>query len=391
MYFFKSSVIILLIVTASFMLYQYLSDRKKADISKKTIIFTYLTLISGLLILFGTNSLFYIFFDFSCFLAYMLNRKKEALILTMVNIIYFLVVLDLPWTIYLIYGVYYVVNFFLRESNYHEKTLKIFLTIKAFMTSFLYFSLFNQSNIEILYLAFSLLYFSFLLKFSYSFIRKYEEKNNDDTIIFQIAHEVKNPISVCKGYLDMLDITKKEKLNKYLPIIKSEMNRALTIMDDFLNLKRLTVQKDIMDLYMLIEDVDVTMQSILSNKNVILEISHYDDEILIDGDYERLKQVFVNLIKNSYEANANKIKINLELKKDNVVVDIIDNGDGINSKDIKKIGQLFYTTKTSGTGIGVNMSKEIIRLHQGTMNYKLNKEKGTTVTLVIPVQFVFED
>lgn len=389
MYFFKSIIIILLIIVASLMLYQYLSDKKNSNISKKTIIFSYLTLINGLLILFGTNYLFFIFFDFSCFLAYMLNRKKEALVLSIVNIIYFLVILDLPWLIYLTYGIYYILYFFLRESNQQEKTLKLFLIIKAFMTSLIYFSIFKQDSIEILYLCFSLLYFYILLELSYLYLRKYEERNNDNTLIFQIAHEVKNPISVCKGYLDMLDTTKKDKLNKYLPIIRSEMNRALTIMDDFLYLKRLTIQKDIMDLNMLIEDVDNTMQSILTNKNVLLEIPNIDDELLIDGDYDRLKQVFINLIKNSYEANANRIKIKLEVKKDDVVINIIDNGDGISTKDMKRVGQLFFTTKVSGTGIGVSMSKEIIKLHHGSMKYKLNQEKGTTVTLVIPNCIIF--
>lgn len=372
------------------MLYQYLSTKKNTNISKKTIILSYLIFIEGLLILFGTNYLFFIFLDFSCFLAYMLNRRREVLILSFINIIYFLVVLDLSWTIYLIYGIYFAVSYFLRETNNQEKMLKILLIIKSFITSFIYFSIFEQSNIQILYLSFSLLYFYMLLELSYLFLREFEEKNNDDTIIFQIAHEVKNPIAVCKGYLDMLDTTKKDKVNKYIPIIKSEMNRALTIMDDFLNLKRLTVQKDIMDLYMLIEDVDATMQSILSSKNVLLEIPTIDDELLIDGDYERLKQVFINLIKNAYEANANKIKIDVRTKRDYIEVDIIDNGDGISIKNLKKIGQLFYTTKIKGTGIGVNMSKEIIKLHQGTIKYIPNNEKGITVSLVIPSKFLID-
>ena len=320
----------------------------------------------------------------------MLNRRREALILSFINIVYFLVVLDLSWTIYLIYGIYFAVSYFLRQTNNQEKMLKILLIIKSFITSFIYFSIFEQSNIQILYLSFSLLYFYMLLELSYLFLREFEEKNNDDTIIFQIAHEVKNPIAVCKGYLDMLDTTKKDKINKYIPIIKSEMNRALTIMDDFLNLKRLTVQKDIMDLYMLIEDVDATMQSILSSKNVLLEIPTIDDELLIDGDYERLKQVFINLIKNAYEANANKIKIDVRTKRDYIEVDIIDNGDGISTKNLKKIGQLFYTTKIKGTGIGVNMSKEIIKLHQGTIKYIPNNEKGITVSLVIPSKFLID-
>lgn len=390
MYFFRSIIIILLIIMSSFMLYQYLSTKKNTNISKKTIILSYLIFIKGLLILFGTNYLFFIFLDFSCFLAYMLNRRREALILSFINIVYFLVVLDLSWTIYLIYGIYFAVSYFLRQTNNQEKMLKILLIIKSFITSFIYFSIFEQSNIQILYLSFSLLYFYMLLELSYLFLREFEEKNNDDTIIFQIAHEVKNPIAVCKGYLDMLDTTKKDKINKYIPIIKSEMNRALTIMDDFLNLKRLTVQKDIMDLYMLIEDVDATMQSILSSKNVLLEIPTIDDELLIDGDYERLKQVFINLIKNAYEANANKIKIDVRTKRDYIEVDIIDNGDGISTKNLKKIGQLFYTTKIKGTGIGVNMSKEIIKLHQGTIKYIPNNEKGITVSLVIPSKFLID-
>lgn len=390
MYFFRSIIIILLIIMSSFVLYQYLSTKKNTNISKKTIILSYLIFIEGLLILFGTNYLFFIFLDFSCFLAYMLNRRREVLILSFINIIYFLVVLDLSWTIYLIYGIYFAVSYFLRETNNQEKMLKILLIIKSFITSFIYFSIFEQSNIQILYLSFSLLYFYMLLELSYLFLREFEEKNNDDTIIFQIAHEVKNPIAVCKGYLDMLDTTKKDKVNKYIPIIKSEMNRALTIMDDFLNLKRLTVQKDIMDLYMLIEDVDATMQSILSSKNVLLEIPTIDDELLIDGDYERLKQVFINLIKNAYEANANKIKIDVRTKRDYIEVDIIDNGDGISIKNLKKIGQLFYTTKIKGTGIGVNMSKEIIKLHQGTIKYIPNNEKGITVSLVIPSKFLID-
>lgn len=390
MYFFRSIIIILLIIMSSFMLYQYLSTKKNTNISKKTIILSYLIFIEGLLILFGTNYLFFIFLDFSCFLAYMLNRRREALILSFINIVYFLVVLDLSWTIYLIYGIYFAVSYFLRQTNNQEKMLKILLIIKSFITSFIYFSTFEQSNIQILYLSFSLLYFYMLLELSYLFLREFEEKNNDDTIIFQIAHEVKNPIAVCKGYLDMLDTTKKDKINKYIPIIKSEMNRALTIMDVFLNLKRLTVQKDIMDLYMLIEDVDATMQSILSSKNVLLEIPTIDGELLIDGDYERLKQVFINLIKNAYEANANKIKIDVRTKRDYIEVDIIDNGDGISTKNLKKIGQLFYTTKIKGTGIGVNMSKEIIKLHQGTIKYIPNNEKGITVSLVIPSKFLID-
>ena len=228
-----------------------------------------------------------------------------------------------------------------------------------------------------------------MLDFTYHYLKNYETKNNDDTLIFQIAHEIKNPIAVCKGYLDMLDTTKKEKVNKYIPIIRSEMNRALTIMDDFLNLKRLTIQKDVMDLILLLEDVKATMDSILSDKNIILDLPKIEEEVLIEGDYDRLKQVFVNLIKNSYEANAKEIQLKVTPKKDTVEIMIQDNGEGISKKDLKRVGQLFYTTKSKGTGIGVSMSKEIIRLHQGVIQYDSTLGEGTTIKVVLPNCYVF--
>lgn len=385
MYFFKSVLLIFLIIISSFMIYQYISTKK--NLNKKITILLYLAFIQAMFIIFGNDMMFIIFLDFSCFLGYLLKRRKEAFLLSIVNIFYCSMVLVIPWYYYLIYFIYLGLDYLL--TSHRDDSLNWFLITKAFFTSFIYFLYFNHSSSGIAYLAFIFLYFYSLLEFSYRFLKNYETKNNDDTLIFQIAHEVKNPIAVCKGYLDMLDTNKREKVNKYIPIIRSEMNRALTIMDDFLSLKRLTVQKDIMDLMLLLEDVIATMDSIFSNRNITLLLSGDDDEILIDGDYDRLKQVFVNLIKNAYEANATKIKIEVSVKKEMVEVMVIDDGDGINEKDLKKIGQLFYTTKANGTGIGVNMSKEIIKLHNGTVKYESKINDGTKVSLNFPYYINF--
>ena len=385
MYFFQSVLLIFIIIIASFMIYQYISTNK--NINKRMGVLLYLVFIQAMFIIFGNNMVFIIFLDFSCFLGYLLKRRREAFLLSIVNIVYCSVFLTIPWYYYLIYIGYFGLDYLL--INNRKDSLNYFLICKAFLTSFIYFLYFEHSALDIGYLAFIFLYFYSLLEFAYVFLRNYETKNNDDTLIFQIAHEVKNPIAVCKGYLDMLDTNKKDKVNKYIPIIRSEMNRALTIMDDFLNLKRLTVQKEIMDLILLLEDVGATMNSILSNKNVVLELPKIDDDILIEGDYDRLKQVFVNLIKNAYEANATKIKLEVNVKKDEVEILVIDDGDGISDKDLKKIGQLFYTTKIKGTGIGVNMSKEIIKLHQGSLKYDSRLSEGTKAVITIPYYINF--
>lgn len=388
MYFFRSIVLITVIIMASFMGYQTISEKKEASISKKTIILLYLVFIQILFMFFHTDWIFLIFLDFSCFLGYQLKRRKEAFLLSLVNIVYYRFMLTIPWYFYFTYLIYLILDYFIIRNR--KNSLNYFVCCKAFLTSFIYFLYFNHSVVGVVYLIFIFLYFYSLLEFTYHFLRNYEIQKHDDTSIFQIAHEVKNPIAVCKGYLDMLDPTKQDKVNKYIPIIRSEMNRALTIMDDFLNLKRLTIQKDIMDLYMLIDDVEGTMESILSNKNVKLEIpEEEDDELLLDGDYDRLKQVFVNLIKNAYEANAKTIKVEVVNKKDKVELRIIDDGDGISKRDLSKIGQIFFTTKVKGTGIGVSMSKEIIKLHQGTIKYDSILGKGTKVTLTLPIRFVF--
>lgn len=385
MYFFQSILFILLVIMASFMVYQFISSNK--NMNRKTAILLYLAFIQAMFIIFGNNLMFIIFLDFSCFLGYLLKRRKEAFLLSIINIVYCSMMLTIPWYYYLIYVGYLGIDCIL--TNHRKDSIHYFLVSKAFFTSFIYFIYFEHSALAIGYLAFIFLYFYSLLEITYRFLRDYETRKNEDTLISQIAHEVKNPIAVCKGYLDMLDTNKKDKINKYIPIIRSEMGRALTIMDDFLNLKRLSVRKDIMDLMLLLEDVGATMDSILSNKNVVLNLPKIEEEVLIDGDYDRLKQVFVNLIKNAYEANAKEIILNVFLKKDTVEITVKDNGDGMSEKELKKIGQLFYTTKAKGSGIGINMSKEIIKLHQGMIRYDSVLGKGTTAKVIIPNYLAF--
>ena len=204
--------------------------------------------------------------------------------------------------------------------------------------------------------------------------------------LFKITHEIKNPLSVCKGYLDMLDVHEEEKVRRYLPIIQSEISRALTIMDDFMNLRSMSIEKDIMDLYLLVEDTSSTMCPFLEKEKVQLIVPKFRTELFILGDYDRLKQVLINLIKNAYEAHAETIRLETRRKGNYVMVDLIDNGDGISKEDMGKIGELFYTTKPKGSGVGVSLSKEIIRLHRGEVKYQSIEGKGTKVRITLPVE-----
>ena len=101
-----------------------------------------------------------------------------------------------------------------------------------------------------------------------------------------------------------------------------------------------------------------------------------DDEIYINGDYDRLKQVFINLIKNgieSFDGKKGKLEINTKENNKEVIISIIDNGCGMDEDILKNINEMFYTTKKNGTGIGLPLSNEIIKLHNGKLNFYSKK------------------
>ena len=206
--------------------------------------------------------------------------------------------------------------------------------------------------------------------------------------LFKITHEIKNPIAVIKAYLDMMDINDKDKVEKYIPIIKDEIDRLLNLLQDFLLINKTSINIDIMDINMLIEEVIRKEQNLLASKDIILKLNLIDDEIYINGDYNRLSQVLINIIKNSIEA-IDKIKgiIRIqEIIKNNFISIIIeDNGYGISKNSLKKIKEPFYTTKNRGTGLGVSLSDEIIKAHNGVLLYDSKESFGTKVTIKLPL------
>lgn len=385
MYFFNSVLPILFIVLGTFYIYKYL--RKKTPIAKDTLLVVYICLLESIFLLYSNNLIFLIFLDLAPFLGYLINRRKEAFILFLTTSIYTTYILNLPVFFLIMYITF--ISLILVFSKTSENKSIYLLFIKVFVTAFLYFYYIDTTLISILEMLAIFIYFHILLEFIYNFLKSNNSLSKEENIIFQVAHEVKNPIAVCKGYLDMLDVNDPEKVKKYIPIIKKEMNRSLTIMDEFLDLKRLSLKKELMDFSLLLEDIDDTMKIIFKDKDITLEIPKIDEEIILDGDYDKLKQVIINLIKNSYEADANKIKISLKYSSSHVTIKVKDNGIGMSERDLKKIGQVFFTTKVTGTGIGVSMSKEIVKLHNGKLLYESKLNKGTTATLILPISYAF--
>ena len=146
-----------------------------------------------------------------------------------------------------------------------------------------------------------------------------------------------------------------------------------------------TMHPDIIDINMLLSEVLESFSLIFKINNVDLINKVTDDEIYINGDYDRLKQVFINLIKNgieSFDGKNGKLEIKSKENNKEVIISIIDNGCGMDEEVFKNINKMFYTTKKNGTGIGLPLSNEIIKLHNGRINLYSKKGEGTTVEII---------
>lgn len=205
--------------------------------------------------------------------------------------------------------------------------------------------------------------------------------------LFKITHEIKNPIAVCKCYLDMINTSDKDQVERYIPILKSEIERLLTLLQDFLLINKSNLDFDIMDINMLIQDNLDKLKPLLEENNIKYNMNLIDDEIYINGDYNRLSQVILNVLKNSIESisNSGHIKINTKIKNNKYYITIEDSGCGMTKEVLKKFKEPFYTTKNRGSGLGVSLIYEIIEAHNGKVIYDSKEGVGTKVKIELPL------
>lgn len=213
--------------------------------------------------------------------------------------------------------------------------------------------------------------------------------------ISKLTHELKNPIAVCNGYLEMLNLNDKEKSKKYLKIITSEITRSKTIIDEFSSYGKLKqISQEEFDLTYLLEDTIDLLKPLFKQHKATLSFE-LEDEIYINGDYNKLKQVFINLLKNTIEAKKEtellQVEISVKNTKKQVQITFKDNGIGMDKDTLSKVSEVFFTTKQNGTGIGLAFSKEVIELHQGTLKITSKLNQGTTIKITLPKEKKSED
>lgn len=204
-----------------------------------------------------------------------------------------------------------------------------------------------------------------------------------------VAHEIRNPLTSIKGYTEFLQMveTNSERL-EYFDIILDEINRVNHIVEDFMLLaKPKSVQLKEKNVVSLLKYVISLFELEISDKQISMSFNSSDQSILIQCDEYRLKQVFINFIKNAIDAmpDGGEIIVNAEIKNEYVYISIIDTGVGIPPEKLTKIGEPFFTTKKKGNGLGLMVSFHIIESHGGKIHVKSELHKGTTFTIELPM------
>ncbi len=370
----------------------FLVPIKEFSLEKNNLYFSF-TLVGVFFFLFilsKTIEIEIIFFFIPLVIAYLLRKENIALFLSLslliiynyLDITKFLIVLLVITSYFIISKLVKKKSFFLIFSFISILFLLIIFRVKfsLLILDIAFFFIY----LKLIFLAFKRMEFisSLCLK-----TKELEKERNIKNSIFKLTHELKNPLAVCNGYIEMMDLANKEKSQEYFSILKSEIKRSLTIINDFSSLGKIKdLEKEELDIYYVLEEIKDTLKPMFNSKNADIILNN-DKEIYLEGDYSRLKQVFVNLLKNALEAkNKENILINIKAYelKDRVKVTIKDNGCGMTKEQLEHIEDIFYTTKENGSGLGLPYCKEIIELHGGNINFKSIKDKGTTVTLYFP-------
>jgi two-component system, sporulation sensor kinase E len=205
-----------------------------------------------------------------------------------------------------------------------------------------------------------------------------------------IAHEIRNPMTTLKGFTQLLRLSATEESMKYLAVIDDEIVRMESILSEMLILSKPALsKKTTLSLEVLVDDVlnVVNPKALLEGIKIVQKDVNMLDT-LIFGNPDKIKQVLLNLFKNSLEAmtSGGTLTVGMEQIEDNkIVLSISDTGKGMNESQLNQIFMPFFTTKAEGTGLGLPFVLKTIEEHDGTIAIESKVGEGTTIMISFPL------
>jgi two-component system sporulation sensor kinase B len=205
-----------------------------------------------------------------------------------------------------------------------------------------------------------------------------------------VAHEIRNPLTAVRGFIQLLgaDALDKDKKRYYQKVCLEELDRAQHIITDYLSIAKPDPGIiEIIDVNDEISDVSNILLTYANYINIqIIVVLSEDSPLLIVGDRYKFRQALINIGKNAIEAmnNGGILEINTNKINDNIVIVISDTGIGMTSEQIKRLGIPYYSTKEKGTGLGTMVSFGIIKKMNGKIDIKSELGKGTEYKIIFP-------
>ncbi len=226
-------------------------------------------------------------------------------------------------------------------------------------------------------------------------ILKSEKLKNE--FIASVSHELRTPLTSIKGWSIILNTSKledKEELKEGLEIIEQESDRLASLVEDLLDFSKLSSGKvSINKTYIDLKDILINVKSqtlpraLKDNIQLDLAVDESLPQIFVDKN--RLKQVLINILDNSFKftPNGGKVTIRAYLESTKIIIQIIDTGCGIPKEELPRVKEKFFKGKNANSknGIGLSICDEIIKLHGGKLEINSMLNKGTEVFIILPI------
>ncbi|MFF0829180.1 ATP-binding protein [Brevibacillus sp. NPDC003359] len=206
-----------------------------------------------------------------------------------------------------------------------------------------------------------------------------------------LAHEVRNPLTAVKGFLKLIQECPENlvKVDQYIRISLDEIQRTEAILTEYLAIsKPLKERHELINVSVHLHTIREVMLPFANMHNVELTLQDFERPVTIKANPDEFKQVLVNFIKNAIEACSDisdgKVTLDLLIERNKALLVIKDNGVGMDAGQISRLGTIYFSTKTSGTGLGLTYSYHVIHAIGGTVNVSSKPRVGTKFTIMLP-------
>jgi len=209
-----------------------------------------------------------------------------------------------------------------------------------------------------------------------------------------VAHEIGNPLNSLHIHLQLMERSvqklngdAKAELQQSIDIARSEVNRLDSIVTQFLRAIRPShPQLHPENLNTIVEEAVRFFMPEIQDRGIVVEQELRSDLPLLQLDRDQMKQAFYNVIKNSLEAmkRHGTLHIRTDMDDTNVIVSFVDTGSGMSAENLSRVFEPYFTTKPSGTGLGLLIVRRIVREHGGELSIESNEGEGLTLTIRLP-------